>query len=234
MSGAAEDQLAQLAARQREILARVARGAYVNFDRVSANLQAVAEGRAPDAAAIRAETMFVPFRKFRFGGVPKQDLIKRLRMSAAFYASDLARDVMSRVAFTTQDNVEEAETIILTPADFGYQIMPPIGELLDPARLADWSAQNAQVLPEGRVVDLLPAEAGPHVREQYSDQPEGEKLYVAMERFRDLDDDPSLFVISREDGQLWLKTFWKSYQNEYVLNLWRTDIRMLFRLRAKG
>ena len=134
---------------------------------------------------------------------------------------------MKQKAFTTLDAEEALDTIVLTPKDFGYERMPTTTELLDPTRLMEWSRQNAHRLPEGCVVELLSAEAGPHIRDQYKDQPNGEILWMAMERITDPDGYPDVFRIGRySDGKQWLSAGWANPDDE-----WNLDDRFVFRLR---
>lgn len=220
-----DGQLGQLAVRQHDLFRRVKSGSYDNFDAVMAALQAVIEGKTPEPPTLHIEPGFTAFRKFLIGGVAKKALLARVQ--AGFTVSDYAKSLVNNRAFTTQDTEEKIDTIILTPADFGYERMPTTTELLDPARLAEWSQQNAHRLPEGCVVELLPAEAGPHIRDQYKDQPKGEILWIAMERITDSDGGPLVFYVGRDDGgEQWLSTRWANPDGR-----WDLGNRIVFRLR---
>lgn len=163
---------------------------------------------------------------FRIGGVDAKALLKRVE--AQFFLGDLATDLMKSLAFTTQDTEEGIETIILTPADFGYERNPTTTELFNPNRLLEWSKQNAARLRQGCVVELLPAEAGPHIRDQYKDQPKGEVLWIAMERMTAYDGSRCIFRVGRDlDGEQWLGTSWADHRSRWH-NL---DRRFVFRLR---
>jgi len=164
------------------------------------------------------------WRTFLIGGVDKKVFLKRIE--AGFMVSDYAKSLVNNCAFTTLDKEEEIDTIILTPADFGYERMPTTTELLDPIRLAEWCAQNAERL-DGHVVELLPAEAGPHIRDQYKDQPNGEVLWIAMERITVSDGSPSVFNVRRDSGgKQWLRSRWTGPGFQWFL-----DYRIVFRLR---
>lgn len=165
------------------------------------------------------------WRTFLIGGVSAKNLLARVR--AGFAVNDWAQDLMKQKAFTTLPAEEEIETIVLTPEDFGYERTPMTGELLDPVRLEEWSKQNAHRLPEGYAVELLPAEAGPHIRDQYKDQPRGEILWIAMEQITGSDGGPGVFDVERRgDGGQWLGAHWASPGGR-----WRLGHRLVFRLR---
>ncbi len=73
--------------------------------------------------------------------------------------------------------------------------------------------------------ELLPAEAGPQLRAQYLDQPNGEWLRVAMEPIKDPDGALRVFRVERVDVDLWLCT-------DYARpgDVWSSDYRWVFAL----
>ncbi len=218
-----DDQLGQFYRKTNAIADRV--GKSLPFDQVMKALQSIHDGKAPVIPTLVSGTKFTPWRTFLIGGVAKKALLKRVE--AGFTVSDYARNLVNSRAFTTLDKEEEINTIILTPADFGYERNPTTTELFDPARLAEWSKQNADRLPEGYVVDLLPAEAGPHIRDQYKDQPKGEVLWIAMERITASGGSPGVFYVLRDDGgEQWLYAYWAGPDYQ-----WDLDRRVVFRLR---
>lgn len=153
---------------------------------------------------------FTAFRKFFIGGVSKdtfEAFLERLKTTCSV-GEYVENFVAKHPAFTMRGTKEEIDTIILTPVDFGYERMPTITELFDPARLAKWSKKNAHRLPEGCVVELLPAEAGPHIRHQYKNQPPITCLFVAMEPVTlEVSREPIIFRIGRhKDGERWIYT----------------------------
>ncbi len=217
-----DDQLGQFYRKTNAIADRV--GKSLPFDQVMKALQSIHDGKAPVIPTLVSEPKLTPWRTFLIGGVAKKALLKRVE--AGFTVSDYARSLVNNRAFTTLDKEEEINTIILTPADFGYERMPTTTELLDPTRLAEWSAQNAERLDD-HVVELLPAEAGPHIRDQYKDQPNDELLWIAMERITDSVGSPCVFVIERDSGgEQWLGAGWAVPGRQ-----WGLDDRIVFRLR---
>ncbi|HUQ29936.1 MAG TPA: hypothetical protein VM103_00220 [Candidatus Paceibacterota bacterium] len=221
-----DGQLAQLAVKQHELFARAKKGVYASFEVMLDALQQVIEGKVPTIPVLAsAGEKFAKWRTFLIGGVDKKSLLQRVK--SGFSVSDWAQDLMKQKAFTTLEKEEEIDTIILTPRDFGYERNHPTTvELLDPVRLAKWSQENAERL-DGHVVELLPAEAGLHIRNQYKDQPLGEVLWIAMERITDSDGDPCVFIVERFDGgEQWLNTYWTRPDAE-----WNLGNRIVFRLR---
>ncbi len=220
-----DGQLGQLAVKSHELFRRAKEGTYANFDEVLDAVQLVIEGKQPTIPTLATEEKFAKWRNFLIGGVAKKALLARVK--SGFEVGTWAEDMMKQNAFTTQDAEEEIETIILAVSDFGYERMPTTAELLDPTRLAEWSKQNAQRLPEGYVVDLLPAEAGPHIRDQYKDQPKGEVLWMAMERIADSDGYPDVFDVVRGGGG----KRWLDGGHANPAGQWSLGHRFVFRLR---
>lgn len=69
----------------------------------------------------------------------------------------------------------------------------------------DWATNreiNEAIRSKG--YDLCPAEAGPQLRLQYSDQPNGEWIRVAMEPISASDGDLNVFHVAHDDGECWL------------------------------
>jgi hypothetical protein len=147
----------------------------------------------------------------------------RSRIDGKKELGDWGRDIMKQKAFTTLDTEEEADLIVLTPKDLGYTEYSRTGVLFDPTGLAAWSAENL----DGYVLELCPAEVGPRLREQYEDQPNGEVLWIAMERITASDGGPSVFGVERDDvGGRWLDADYAD-----PVDAWRLDDRIVFRLR---
>lgn len=86
-----------------------------------------------------------------------------------------------------------------------------------------WSAEHLS----GYVIEICEAEDGPRLREQYLDQPDGEILWMAMERITGSDGHPYVFVVERgNDGVRWLGAT-LTYRDDR----WPLDSRLVFRFR---
>lgn len=168
---------------------------------------------------------FTAWRTFLIGGVDKKAL--QNPVEARFSFGKLTKDLMRQPAFMTLDKEKEIDTIILTPADLGYEGMPMTCQLLDPIRLAGWSQKYAHLLPEGYAVELLPAEAGPHICDQYKEQPSGEILRIAMRLIMGCYGVCRIFCIKRDGvGEQWLDA-----EQAHPGIQWDLDDRFVFRLR---
>ena len=72
-------------------------------------------------------------------------------------------------------------------------------------------------------LDLCPAEVGPQLRLQYKDQPEGERLIVAMNPITVSGGVLLLFSVGRGGSGLWLSSYY-----DYPGSIWRADDRFVF------
>ena len=75
-------------------------------------------------------------------------------------------------------------------------------------------------------LELCPPQVGPELRLDYTDQPNGEYLKIAMEPISFRDGNPLLFNVNRNDSESWL-----NYNNGRPLNHWNDDNRFVFRFR---
>jgi hypothetical protein len=163
---------------------------------------------------------FLPWRKFITGGVDLETLFSRLRANSS--VSNFAKHLMGNEGmFSVSSTEQEIETIVLTPADFGYRSMPKTIELFDSTRLTEWSRQNRERLPKDRLVALLPIESGPHIRIQYADQPKSEVLVVTAESAG------YVFTLGCHDTcKRWLDAEAISF-----FDLWKLNAQIVYRLR---
>jgi hypothetical protein len=174
---------------------------------------------APFAGSLRGR--FIRTMPISIGGVAKQDLFDKVKAVRA--VSPYAKRIMKHEAFTTLPAPETALQIALTPEDFGFTDRPTIADMLNPDRLAEWSAANL----DGWQVELNPAEAGPQLAIQYTGQPQNEFLWIGMERIPGSGGRPYVFYLERNDEDMYsLDAHWT-----YPYALWRLDYLVAFRLR---
>jgi hypothetical protein len=158
------------------------------------------------------------------GGVPKEELLARVK--AVRFVSPYAERIMKHEQFTTLEKPETAIQMILTPKDFGFTKMAEVADLLNRDRLAAWSKANL----DGWEITINPAEAGPHLAIQYTEQPQNEFLWMAMERIPGYAGRPYLFYIERDDDEVnSLDSHWM-----YPAAPWPLHYTVAFRLRQVG
>lgn len=214
----ADDQYGLLTRRMGELVRRVDEGS-IPFKATMDALTPIIEGKAvPFGGGLRGR--FIRTMSITIGGVPKDDLIEQVR--AVRTLSSCAGSMMRHKAFTTLDQQETVTLIDFCPADLGFTENPTTTELFNVKRLAQWSAANL----DGYIIDLCPAEVGPHLAIQYKDQPKGEVLWVAMERIPGSGGGQGVFIGERGGGRLWLGSGWAS-----PVDRWDLGPRIVFRLR---
>lgn len=165
---------------------------------------------------------FIRTMSITIGGVPKDELLKQVR--AVRSVSAYADSMMQNEAFTTQSEQETATLIDLCPADFGFAEDPTTDQFLDERRLPEWSAANL----DGHVIELCPAEVGPHLAIQYRVQPSGEILWVAMKRIPVSDGRLDVFRVGCDDDgdEIWIDGDWT-----HSFDRWGLGHHVMFRLR---
>lgn len=192
----------------------------LNPEQVIATVQGMTEGKlTPFGGGLRGK--FIRTMPVMIGGVDKIELVDRGK--AAREVDSYAESMMRHEQFTTLVEPEVALQIELTPADLGFTEPPTRDEFFDEKRLAEWSRANF----DGYIVELNPAEVGPHMAIQYTNQPNGEVVWIAMKTIPDLDGYSSVFRVGRDDdGRLWLRSGW--FNPAYRIRL---GGRFSFRLR---
>lgn len=89
---------------------------------------------------------------------------------------------------------------------------------------------NSAPFSGGRVrqlgLQLCPAVLGPEIRLQYTDQPLGERLFIAMKPIASEDGEPRIFVVAHEANGLALDTA-RARPDDY----WAPDDLFVFSLR---
>ncbi|MEA1929498.1 MAG: hypothetical protein U9M92_01220 [Patescibacteria group bacterium] len=105
---------------------------------------------------------------------------------AGMIVSDYAKGMMRKAGFQTVEEPTVLKLARSTVGDLGFTEMPTTDELF--ARIVEVSGK------------LLPPEAGPQLRKDCDDQPNGDIFWVAMEQIAGLLGSPSvLFGVKRDD-----------------------------------
>lgn len=130
------------------------------------------------AIATPLKNKLLGWRSFSIGGISAETMRKWVE-ARNWLGGENAIMMLRHPTFTAQSEEELVDTIILTLSDLGYDCVPETTEYLESDWLQKWSTANADRL-DGGTIDVLPAEAGPHIRKQYPDQPRREILGIAM------------------------------------------------------
>lgn len=101
-----------------------------------------------------------------------------------------AEDIMGKPAFVVSSNNIAIDLIVKSVSELGF----------------DEGANFDQICQAAQKIGLIkcPAEAGPQLRLQHTDQPEGEWLVVAMDSITDSAGDPRMFLVGHNDRGRWL------------------------------
>jgi len=117
------------------------------------------------------------------------DLLNALT-AGGFQMSYFAEEVVQKISLANAG--VEIDLVRVTVAELGFEGPARHDAIYDRARESG--------------LDLLPAEAGPQLRLQYTDEPENEWTVVAMEPVIDSTDTISIFRVVRHSSGLWLET----------------------------
>lgn len=143
-------------------------------------------------------------------GLKTADDFRAAIKTAGMYISDWGNYILGEPDFTVSHEETEVDLVIVSNADLGFKN----GTMV--------KGTYASALELG--LELCPNEVGPQLRLQYTNQPNGEWLLIAMEPIVDSDGDRALFSVERrDDGDLDLDGF----DGNPVL-FWFTDVRFVF------
>lgn len=114
-------------------------------------------------------------------GLQTADDFRKAVKKAGMKIGDWANDILGKPAFTATESVTEVELVVASVAELGFK---------DGA-----TRKDIYVRAQELGLDLCPAEVGPQLRLQYTDQPNREWLIIAMEPITDSDGDLGLFDV---------------------------------------
>jgi hypothetical protein len=127
------------------------------------------------------------------GGVSKKDLAKISGIGP------ISKSIITGKGFKVFNQSVVVDTITLTSSDLGYTKKVSINKIiLDTKRLNVWGKKNLK----GYVLEICPAEIGPHLRQRYQDQSVGSALVISMEPIADQNKNPRVFCLSNKEGLL--------------------------------
>jgi hypothetical protein len=136
-----------------------------------------------------------------------KSLRKALEESSARMIGDWASDILNKTKLSKSK--QSLDLVVRSVKELGF---PNGAQYKDICKAA-----------ESQGLDLCPAEAGPQLRLQYPDQPNGEWLVIAMEPIKDSDGDLSLFRVRCFGGGPWLFADYGEPDR-----FWHTDDRFVF------
>jgi len=161
------------------------------------------------------------FRRVRIGGATKTELLSRLN-NAHVQLNSSARALFADERFTTSAVASVVETVEISVRSLGFADGATLGQIVE-------QAAGAKLSP-------CPLELGPHLRLQYTDQPEGSAgqpstehrappgaITVASLPLDEDDDTPKGFYLRRVDGVLWLRGY-RSWSG----HIWSPDDAFVF------
>ncbi len=130
-------------------------------------------------------------------------------ISQGYKISNWAQDILNKIESLKQK--EEIDLVSFSVEQLGFPNGATLQEIYDRAKEFK--------------LELCPSQAGPELRLNYKDQPNGEYLKVAMEPINDRDGDPGLFGVDRGGSESWLSG------GDGGLGGWGGGDRFVFRFR---
>jgi hypothetical protein len=153
----------------------------------------------------KQEKVWKTWKTIKLGtGLKTASDFRKKVMEAGMKIGDWANDILGKPAFTATESVTEVELVIASVAELGFK---------DGA-----TRKDIYVRAQELGLDLCPPEVGPQLRLQYTDQPKGEWLVIAMEPIADSGGNLYLFNVERVDDERWLLapygspgSFWRGF-----------------------
>lgn len=126
-------------------------------------------------------------------GLKTADDFRKAIKSLKFRISDHANDILGQPALTVSPTEIEVDLVLLTIAELGLQNGVIYRDIC--AKAKEFG------------LELCPAEVGPQLRLQYTDQPMGEWIVVAMDPITGSGGYPKVFDVFRRIADVWLNGY---------------------------
>lgn len=139
------------------------------------------------------ERVFPTWRTIKLGTHKNVKALKKAITDASQQISDWSNDIMGKPAFTLASEEISIDLVTATVAELGFTGNTRYDAICARIRELDY--------------ELCPAEVGPQLRRQYTDQPPHEVLVVAMEAISGSDGDLFVFRVRHSRGGRWLSTY---------------------------
>ena len=134
---------------------------------------------------------FPTFKTIKLGTLKDAKAIRKAIANAGGRISDWANDIMSKKEFTVAKKETEVELVVASVAELGFKGGANYFDICERAKSLG--------------LNLCPAEVGPQLRLQYTDQPKGEWLRIAMDPITASGGGLIVFDVEHDDGELWLR-----------------------------
>lgn len=164
-------------------------------------------------AVVKPATDAIPIWKtIKIGKKDSADLLAALK---GVYVSDNAKELISRVSPPTTSLEETSVNLVLISAS-------KLGLKGDEITLT-------QIIEAAGKVGLkiCPPELGPYLRYQYTDQPSGERIFVAMDPL-DYKDQKRIFTLDESGNKAWLYTIYGFPSLTPNVEVWSPDFKWVF------
>ena len=135
---------------------------------------------------------FRVWKTIKLGTHKDVECLKSAITDAGFRIGDWASDIMGKPAFTVAREEIEIELFTATVAELGFKGNTRYDVIC--TRICELGYK------------LCPAEVGPQLRRQHTDQPINEWLVIAMEAIAYSDGYLCVFYVAHDDEGLWLNT----------------------------
>lgn len=182
--------------------------------------QAIKRGTIPSRHDFRKSIGLPPlefevWKEIEIGGVTAEELITSMEEAGGNYVGDEAKFMMRKSGeFKTLPAKKKIRLARCKVRDLGFTAMPTTEELW--AKVVEFSGP-----------DLSPAEVGPQLRRQWTDQEKGDAVWVVMKQITDSCGFPGVFCIERNsDGWRYLSGLWAFPKVQWFL-----DLEIVFPLR---
>ncbi len=140
----------------------------------------------------QVEKIFKLWKTIKLGTHKNADEIRKSLKTNGHNIGDWANDILGKMEISKTE--EEVNLVVATVRELGFK---------NGANYAD-ICKKAQELG----LELCPAEVGPQLRLQYTNQPKGEWLIIAMEAISGSDGVLSVWNVERSDGgESWLDSY---------------------------
>jgi hypothetical protein len=196
--------------RPNEITAQVADGWHDNRGSLKKTLRVAL---CPPEAIATAPREFATWKTVKLGTHKSVKDLSKALTDGGFRIGDYAAQIFKKTAIAEIET--HIELVLVTVAELGFTKATRRDAIYDRAKELG--------------LDLVPAEVGPQLRLQYTDQPLNEWMVMAMEPIADSDGRLRVFFVEHDDDGQWLHALYG-----YPDGMWYPDDRWVFARRKQN